>query len=340
MSADRQLNMGDFLLDLMQGYRGTKAVLVAHDIGVFDALSQGLATPEEIGQRLNCSSRGIRLLLDALVELGLLEAGDGAYQNLPLAEHHLVSSSEAYIGDILVFQHILWDAWSRLENVVRTGKPHKPLAELLGDREPAFVESYIRGMQRLAAAPARQVAGVLADTTVSSILDVGGGPGRYCEALLDCCPEARATLLDLPETLGVAERLLAASPSRERITLRPGNYLTDDYGRDFDLVLMSHVTHDESATAVRSMAGRASSALRPGGRIAIHDWLSGDPNCRHPTFRSLFALNLAVYTSGRLYTEQEYETILAEAGFSDVRSHPILDGAVANPTRLIVGTKR
>ena len=79
--------------------------------------------------------------------------------------------------------------------------------------------------------------------------------------LLAICPDLHATLLDLPDTLEVARELCRDDPAASRLHLRAANYLEDAYGEGLDLVLLSHVTHDESPQAVRSMLQRAHDAL-------------------------------------------------------------------------------
>ena len=106
-----------------------------------------------------------------------------------------------------------------------------------------------------------------------------------------------------------------------------------------DLVLLSHVTHDESSVAVEDMLRRAFAALRPGGKVAVHDWVV-DSSRTGPLHNVMFSMNVMVYTDGgRVYSEREYEALMGRVGFVDVSSVGVLEGRAANPTRLITARR-
>src|SRR5207253_1843708 len=95
-------------------------------------------------------------------------------------------------------------------------------------------------------------------------------------------------------------------------------------GSAFDLVLLSHVTHDEPDDVNRALVEKAHAALRPGGRVAVHDFVVEEDGCG-PPWAALFSLNVLTYTrGGRVYSVAEYLRLLAAAGFVRPEVHPIL----------------
>ena len=80
---------------------------------------------------------------------------------------------------------------------------------------------------------------------------------------------------------------------------------------------------------------RCFAALGSGGQIVVQDFiLKSDKTA--PRQAALFALNMLVVTQkGANYSEDEYSTWLARAGFQDVR-HVVLPGW----TGLMIGAKR
>ena len=101
----------------------------------------------------------------------------------------------------------LWERWSTLTDCVRTG------ARVAGPQrsdDPAWTAAFIGAMHRGSGLRAPGLVKALADAGLlagrSRVLDVGGGSGTYCHALLAALPAARATLFDLP---AVGIRLLA-----------------------------------------------------------------------------------------------------------------------------------
>src|SRR5690349_1719328 len=120
-----------FFAELMIGYRRTKLVLVANKLGIFDALTQGPRKAAEVADELGCDPSSMNVFLRALAALGLLEVSEARFRNSSFAELSLVSSQPGYVGNNLKFQDMLWDSWSDLEQVVRTGRPKRNLVELL-----------------------------------------------------------------------------------------------------------------------------------------------------------------------------------------------------------------
>ena len=97
---------------------------------------------------------------------------------------------------------------------------------------------------------------------------------------------------------------------------------------------MSHVTHDEAPERVARMFRRARSALAPGGRLLVHDWVVDEGGCS-PPFAALFSLHVRLYTrGGRVYRRSEYARMLTDAGF-DVERVDAVSSRSPNPTTLI-----
>lgn len=333
-------NTIDLYHDAVVGYRTSKVLFVAHELGVFEALEGQVRTAEAVAVELRCDARAMELLLRALGGVGVLEAHDGGFTNAAVASQHLVKGRELYLGHLYRFQNMLWECWSNLETVVRTGKSWKRLDELLEAQDGTFATEYSRGLRAFSAAPARAVAALLGTAPVGTMLDVGGGHAAYSLSLLEAHPELEATLLDLPSVIAVAAELTSDHPHRNRLVLRAGNYLTDDLGEScFDLILMSHITHDEPPEAVQALIKRAARALRPGGRLAIHDWVVDESGCL-PLAAALFSVAMMVYTQGgQTYKKSEYLGFFQAAGLSLVEEQRVLENEVRTPTHLLVGRR-
>ncbi|MEM6731758.1 MAG: methyltransferase [Myxococcota bacterium] len=333
MNKDKKLS-GRFFGELVMGYRLTRTVTTAERLGIFSALGSGALSARHLAERLELSNDLTGRVLDVLAAANLIEKHGADYALTDFARATLHPSGGRYVGNNLQLQHRLWECWGALEDTVKNGKPVRPLEELLHDEGAGFTDDYIRGMIPVARGPAAEIAKIVDGHSVAHALDVGGGPGVYAAALLDRFPEARVTLMDLAPTLAIASELHQDRPGLE---LREGNYLTDDYGEGFDLVVMSHVTHDESPQSVLAMLRRARRAMTTDGRLVIHDFVHGDNNA---LWSSLFSLNLALYTDGgRVYSVQDYTNFLVEAGFSEPEVHDVASGD-APPTVALVARAR
>ena len=319
--------------ELITGYRSAQLLFAAVSLDLFSALREPReAQAVAVERRLD--PRACEVLLDALAALGFLVKEHGRYRNAPVAEAALRPDSPASLYHNLRTQHRLSAAWASLADTVRQGAPAVDLLQRLWD--PGFTRDYILGMAEIARRPAQEIASILSTHKPLRLLDVGGGPASYSLALLDAIPALHADLLDLPNTLAVARE---RANGHERLSFREGDYRKADFGSDrYDLVLLSHVTHDESEADTERLFKKAHAALRAGGRVAVHDFML-EPERTRPLFPALFAAHMLAYTaSGRTYTEEEYAAWLTAAGFRDLQRFPVCADA-PNATVLLVGRK-
>jgi ubiquinone/menaquinone biosynthesis C-methylase UbiE len=311
--------------DLVMGYRRAKVVFTAVKVGVFELLRLRPLSSAQVASALSINLRAGEVLLDALAALGLLKKQRRLYSLAPHAACFLKDSPDS-LHHNLCYQNILWRDWQHLDDVVKTGRPPEQLTSLLHNK--VFTEEYIRGMAEISRRPAREIALLLSDQKVSRLLDVGGGHGAYSMEILKKNPAAQAVVLDVPGTLAVTHRLHDGDPAFRRVMLRHGDYLKDDFGRnEFDLVLMSHVTHDEGPVENLRLFKKAMRALRPGGRIAIHDFVVSEDGTS-PAFGALFSVHMMVYSrKGKTYALRDYNAWAVKAGFRRFSYRDVCAGA-------------
>ncbi len=328
----------DRLIDEIMGYRKAKILMVAAYLDVFTPLE----TPRSaaaLARLLSLDARAVEILLDALAAIGYLSKRGRLYANAPIAARYLVRGRPGYMGDNLKYQEMIWDAWGDLRHSIGKGGAVRPLEYWLL-RHKGFTQEYIRGMDNIARGPAAEIAAIAGPAPGSRLLDVGAGPGTYSLAFLRANPEMRATLLDLPSTLKVTRRMLAEHPRlAARARLKAGNYRDAAFGSaEYDLVLLSHITHDESPEVNRRLIEESWRALKPGGRIIIHDFMLDADRVR-PVFGALFSVHMLAYTEGgRTYTATEYEKWLRRAGFVRLTGHRIAVKS-RNTSRIVIGVK-
>ena len=306
------------LLQLVMGAQPTLLIVAAAEAKVFDRLGDARLSAADIAQLASLDPRATRLVLDALVGLGLLVKNGPLYENTPTAKRHLrVEGSNSSAVR-------LWIAgtrqWERLPSILKTGKV--PAADdgaetwlNHGSGNPAFV----RAMLDLGWMTAQSVVEAIDLTGVSHLVDLGAGPGRHAIAMLERYPSLRATLVDLPLALMVAGDAIRRRRLDDRVDLRA----CDLYAPDADIpvqpgsanvVLISHVLHLESAQQNQRLIGQAAALLAPGGRLLIHDMFLEDDGT-HPQMSSMFAVHmLATTPRGEVYPTTVIGGWLEQAG--------------------------
>ncbi|MGO8676035.1 MAG: methyltransferase [Limisphaerales bacterium] len=320
----------DGLLALGRDYQAAAVLAAAADLDLFSPLASAPLSAAELARVLQCSERGLVILLDALAALRLLEKSGDSY-GLPsgLAALLTPGGAQSVLAMTQHQAHCLRN-WAQLASAVKTGRPAQPIASVRG--ETGDQEAFILGMHNISAPVAGQVVQALEGVEFKHLLDIGGASGTWTIAFLRARPAARATLFDLPHVIPMAQRRLAAAGMAERVRLVPGDFYTDALPPGADLAWVSAIVHQNSREQNRALFAKVFAALAPGGRIALRDILMEESRTR-PVAGALFAVNMLVATAdGGTFTFAELREDLAAAGFvqaSVLRQDEAMNAVVA-----------
>jgi len=265
-------------------FAASRIILTANNFRLFDHLAFPGKTAHLLSRRISADARATELLLNSLVAVGLLGKKKDVYRNTPTASRYLVSGKPGYQGDILRHYSTLWDNWSGLDAVLKTGKPN---------RTARNHEAFILGMHNLALLKVKNVLAALDLRGVKRVLDLGGGPGTYAMAFARQGKEA--VIMDFPETLKIAKRLIAKEGLGKKISLLPGDFTSDAIGSDYDLVLISQIFHAYDMQTCISMLKKCHQALKRGGKVVVQE-IFLDETHTAPPWGALFAINMLVNT--------------------------------------------
>jgi 2-polyprenyl-3-methyl-5-hydroxy-6-metoxy-1,4-benzoquinol methylase len=212
-----------------------------------------------------------------------------------------------YQGDILRHADHLWENWSNLDKIVKTGLPSRKSFE---------ADAFIRGMHNVAVLKAPDVIKAIGLKSVTKALDLGGGPGTYSMEMAK--KVASVTLFDLPETIAIAKDIIGKT-GHKNISYIEGNFLTEDIGDGYDLVFISQVLHSFSETNNLKILKKSFNALNTNGIIVIQEFLLERDRTK-PLPGALFSVNMLVNThGGRSYSAQEISGWLSSLGFTKVK---------------------
>ncbi|MFZ5996515.1 MAG: methyltransferase [Nitrospirota bacterium] len=294
------------------GFWAPRVILTANNYRVFDHLGTP-KTADQVAKAIKADKRATGIMLDALVGLGLLKKTAKTYKNTPLATRFLVKDSPYYQGDIIRHADALWQKWSDLDAIVKTGKP---------SARGRDHTSFIKGMHNIAVFKAPPVIDAIGLKGVKKAMDLGGGPGTYAIELAKRGIDV--TIFDLPETINVAKEMVKKS-GLKNISFIKGNIFSDSINGTYDLILMSQLLHafsvEESLIALR----RCKEALTPGGRVVIHEFFI-DTTMTAPLPAALFSVNMLVNTpAGRCYPPAEMKQWLKQLGFKEIKETMLED---------------
>jgi predicted O-methyltransferase YrrM len=296
----------------LSAFQESRILLTAVELNIFTAVSEG-ATAEQVAAKLGTHTRATETFLNALVALETLTKTDRVFHNTAATARYLVDGSPDNARAGLMHTAQLWPAWSTLTECVRTGTA--VAYEEMAGRDREWMQDFIAAMHRGGLAGAPRLVQAVGTEGVSRMLDIGGGSGVYSIAFAKASKDLRAEVLDLPSVVPIAQRYIEEAGLAGRVTTRVGDLRKDDFGRNYDLALLSAICHMLSPQENKDLFRRCYKALAPKGRIVIRDFIL-EPDKTAPKWVAIFALNMLVATQGGgTYTEQEYAVWLREAGF-------------------------
>lgn len=307
---------------ISRGYWESSILFAGVKVGIFNVLSGRLKNVREISKELKTDERATEILLNALAALGFVIKRGNHYQNHPVAEKYLVEEKRDYRGNSLLHSLDMWKAWGELSEIISTGSPSTDMMVHLENNKER-VQHFICAMYEFAQEPAKKISQLVRPKRVKKFLDVGGGPGTYCFALLKKNPKILATIVDLPLPLQIAKRLIRERGLTKSIKLIEGDFLEVDFGDGYDHILMSQILHSNSPENCEFLIKKGYQALREGGRLLIHDFILNEDKVSPPS-AAIFAVNMLINTQrGRTYTEGEITVWMEGANFKNIKCYDI-----------------
>jgi tRNA A-37 threonylcarbamoyl transferase component Bud32/ubiquinone/menaquinone biosynthesis C-methylase UbiE len=298
------------------------ALLALEACGAARRLADGPASAEELAARCAVPARPLRRLLAALAALGVLIPEGERYALTPA----LALAYTAPAGGGAVAGPIAQAAafWAHLPRWVQTGAPYLSM-----DQPDGFLYAEVADtLDALHAEAAAELAGRLRAHGLvppgAAILDIGAGSAVWSRAVAVSDPRAMVTAVDRVRVLAVARAYAEAAGMGHRFTAIGGDWRDAPLSNDaYDLAILANICHLADETEVPRLLGRAATALRPGGLIAVVDTIPDDS--QGPQLEALLqALQLGLRTAGGgVYTVQQYHAWLAGVGCPVVATWPL-----------------
>ena len=317
MNPGTQITPGQ-VMEQAFAFARTHIVRSAVELELFTHIGRGRHTVAELVKATGASERGIRILLNALVGIGMLQKAHDRYALTDVSRAFLVKDSPGYIGGFLMFTPQVEKAYEDLTTVVRTGRP--PVDDIHGTSEQGeffshFVDSLYNLNQPGAEAAARAV--FKEQGHGLHVLDIGAGSGVWGLAFARFDPQTRVTFADWPKVLDRVTRPFVAQHRVEnQVEYLEGDFHNVDFGEEkYDVATIGHICHGEGVDGTRKLFARVKRALKPGGSVVIGEFVA-DEERAHNTLALIFAVNMLVHTeTGDSFTFSELRQWLEEAGF-------------------------
>ena len=304
------------LIELANACGASQILLAANACDVFTAIGKDTLPVKDIARRCQADAEGLRLVLDALVSLGILNRDRRGYRNTATGRRYLDRRSPESLTNLLwLFAHH-WHDWTKLPAALRQGR--SGWAPVTANAK--FRRRFSWAMHERSYVLARPTVNAMRiGSSATRFLDLAGGPGSYAIALARRYPQLKGVIMD--QTTAVARRLIREHGLNDRLKVKAGDIFNDDLGGGYDAVLCSNVIHVFNEDENRKLLRRAAQALRTGGKLFIVEFFLEDSRTA-PARSAVFSVMMYLYTAtGRCYSWSEVQEWLRSLGYGRFKRH-------------------
>ena len=310
------------------GFMASKHLFAASEIGLFEALSPGAASLQELSGMIGVPARTLGIVTAAMVSLGLIEQDGNLYRNSDAAAAFLAGNSGRDLRPMLrYFDKILWQNWEDLVEAVRTDQGQPRFGKFTREQQQIFSD----GVEAVTTSAAMAVAASYDFGRHGSILDVAGGTGSFLIHVLRRNSSLKGTLFELPGACAVARQKLAELPEGARINIVEGDVFKDPFPGDHDVLIVANTIHIFSVAHNIELLRKMRAHVQPGTRLLLAD-LWTDPSHSQPAAAALLSGSFLLTSGeGQAYSEEEADEWLGQTGWQKLERK-----ALAGPHSLIV----
>src|SRR3954470_5959678 len=299
------------LRSAVNGYQVSQALHVAAVLGVADLLADGSRSSDDLAATCGAHPDSLYRLLRALASIGVLDAeperrfaltevGEELRSDVPGSEH----AHAVFIG-----RDYHWNAWSHLEQSVRTGEPAFPslygmsVWEYRAER-PEESAIFDRWMTANTETVNDVIAGTYDFSRFTHVVDVGGGRGSLISAIVRAHPGVRGTLFD------------QADVEIDGVEVVGGSFF-EAVPRGGDAYVLKSIIHDWGDDEAIAILRTCAAALDGDAHVLLVERDLTAPAA------SWLDLQMLVMLGGRERTEDEYAALFRAAGLEPAGATPI-----------------
>jgi phospholipid N-methyltransferase len=316
------------------------AIRAATELGVFEALSGGQLTAEQIAGKIEADTKRVESLMAVLSRCELVEQYDDHFALSMLAR--LIPSNYFDLGD---------SHWQNLVDNVRSGKPLEK-GKVVDDSDADFLvqQASEEWMLTPAALTVAQILDIGNSRRGLNILELGCGSAVFSATLAHADPTSTLTLVDTQPEIARAKTTCDSVQILSRTTFIEAKDwrdievidLTDAPADDetsmvaqptFDLVIVHKKVHLNRLNRTAGLMKKLGALLlNRGGELAIIDVFPGQD--KGDACREIFELEFGLrHSHGRCHHPRDLEPALKAAGFANVQfahlpAEPFLYGLI------------
>jgi hypothetical protein len=292
------------------------AMLAGLQLDLFTALKDGPLTSAEIAATLGVKPTRLTPLLYALVVAELLAVQDDRFSNTPEADTYLVAGRASYRDGSKEFYADAWPALLKTAASIRADAP-QALHDFYAMSEKEMI-AFFRGQHLNATLAGERLARAHNFARFRHMLDAAGGSGGVAIGACRVCPGLAATVADLPKVIPVTRHFLEDARAAARVSTVAVDLLAEPPEGIYDVAVIRNLVQVLSLEQAGAALCNVAHSLAPGGPLYVVGSMLDDSRVSPPALVGRNLVHVNIYADGLIYTQEEYRTVVADAGFVDI----------------------
>lgn len=317
--SDQQLSLWHELVSVATSFRPAAVLFAAAELDIFSRIRPQGSSAEELAASLAISEVDVRVLLNALAAIGIVQKDGDRYAMHTDIHSLLAKGPHCIIPEIIQYRREN-ENWLRLAEGLREPGKHRD-----SGLDGPHLSEYLTAVEMANSQSADRLIGHLAPLVERShhLLDLGGGGGTHAIRLLAANPSLKVTLLDRAEVIERCRGRLIGQLDSGRLNLVAGDALDFDLPERFDIIIISDLLHYFSPGDKRKILANAQRALAPAGAIVVSKFTL-DSFGTGPLAAALLSLKVHVQRPGAyLETDDEAAELMRGLGLQQIIIEPL-----------------
>ena len=313
------------MLQIISGFWISRAVYVIAKLGIPDLLKSGPKPAAELAAATKMHAPSLYRVLRALASVGVVSSQGEQFALTPLSET-LVTDAPGSLRWFTVSElgQEHYPAWGNLMHSVQTGEI--AFDQFFGvdiwtyfQQNPEDAAVFNDSMTGVTAAANEEIMTKYDFSGFKKVVDIGGGHGGLITSILKKNSHVRGVLFDAPQVIEGARPKIEAAGLADRCETVSGDFFKS-VPAGGDAYVMKWIIHDWDDQKAITILRNCRNEMKPNGKLILVDCVV--PETNEPHFSKFIDLNMLVMTGGKERTKEEFEQLLADAGFKLLRVIP------------------
>jgi hypothetical protein len=324
MNQPPELSESLSMVQLLFGFQLSQALFTVAELNIATALLDGPLSIDQLAAATKTDAGALRRLVRSLAPVGVFRQPDtDTVEITPFGATLADGPADSVRGAARFLMHTHYAPFGELANTVRTGESggtryfDQPFFEWVA-ADPRLVELQNGCFADLTRALRASIFDSYRLPAGATVADIGGSDGALLSRLIADEPDRWGIVFDVPEVVSAAREVLSAHGLSDRVEIVAGSFF--EAVPTADVYVLSNILHDWDEASCARILENVRKAATPGARLVIAEAVVPAGDGSH--FAKDTDLTMLAIHTGRERTAEEYEVLLATAGFSVDRIVP------------------